>query len=377
MEFLTNIFASRDTSDITLSTLPLINESEKTLSPNLTLTNNKSYNDLNETEKIDKVNELFFKISDEMASERVINIVKNYEDATIFDLLRRFTYKKKFLDFLHKIKEFPNDMIFICIKHNACITYIESISHKININYVNENKNTCLWNISDMSYLIKLLSSKKLHFDINHLNSHKNTFVSNVIQYKMHTDIFKKIIDLLITKGFDFNSRMNGFCLLDKVLFCELPVDKILLLLKNIDCNITTPTLWLNMLINKYNTKDLAFILINLIKRSDYKIFLNEIMSKYSVLYESADKDMLLIMSIILHADKDKLIDMITYVNYNGDNILHIASANHLDRTIRFIMKAKEFSKPLLIKNNDGKYPRDLYVDNDMVNLLHVDIKLF
>ncbi len=40
-------------------------------------------------------------------------------------------------------------------------------------------------------------------------------------------------------------------------------------------------------------------------------------------------------------------------------------------------MKDNTFGKTLLVRNNDGKLPRDLYVDNDVLNLLHVDIELF
>ena len=63
---------------------------------------------------------------------------------------------------------------------------------------------------------------------------------------------------------------------------------------------------------------------------------------------------------------------MIVYINENGENILHIAARYHLDKVIRLIM-----DKSLLVKNNNGKSPLDLYQDNNITNLLFNSIQLF
>jgi len=363
-EFLTNFF--NKTNDIVLQDITAIEV--------------VPYKKLSEQEKKDILYILYRKITHAHKSE-IKGIVKEYDDDMIFDFIKihnTINFKMIFEDIIYYVTKYPDDMIMICVKNNIPIKVIETLAHKININYMDEKKETCLWKLqTNIDYLIGLLSSKLLNFDVNHKNVTNNTFICDYLELKILNSYFIKIMYILIEKNYDFNNILNGISILDKALLYNTDVSLIEILVRNTNQNITMYTLWLHILINKYDTKTLLTIIIIILKRPDYKIFLNEIMSKYTTLYGTSDNDMLLVMSIILHKEPNKLAEMLSYTNNYGNNILHIASSNHLDKSIRFIMKDNTFGKTLLIRNSDGKMPKDLYLDNDMLNLLHMDIKLF
>jgi hypothetical protein len=297
--------------------------------------------------------------------------VKKYDDEIIFDTLRM--YKMCFYDdMIHHIENYPIDMIFICVKYLVSPDKIKT--YNIDINYI-QNDKTCLFGL-DIKYLIKLLSSD-LNFNVNYLDAHNKTFFNTILTLKTEPNLYNQLIDILIVKNYNFNIlSLAGISLLDTLVLYHFPYEVISLFIKNQQVNLTLSLIWLFSVIKEYDSRNILNLVQSILYRNDSNVFLNSIM-KNSQLYATFDNDMLLIMNIILHRCKDKLISMIEYVNDDGENILHIASRHHLDKVIRFIMTDKESARCLLIKNNQNKTPYDLYQENNIVNLLYNEIKLF
>lgn len=297
--------------------------------------------------------------------------VKKYDDEIIFDTLRM--YKMCFVDdMIQHVENYPIDMIFICVKYLVSPDKIKT--YNIDINYI-QNDKTCLFGLN-IKYLIKLLSSD-LNFNVNYLDAHNKTFFNTILSLKPEPDLYKQLIDILVVKNYNFNIlSLAGISLLDTLALYHFPYEIISLMIKNHQINLTLSSIWLHTIIKEYDTRNIINFVQSILYRNDSDVFLNTTM-KNSQLYATFDNDMLLIMNIILHRDKDKLISMIEYVNDDGENILHIASRHHLDKVIRFIMTDKDSARCLLIKNNQNKTPYDLYQENNIVNLLYNEIKLF
>lgn len=297
--------------------------------------------------------------------------VKKYDDEIIFDTLRM--YKMCFYDdMIQHVENYPIDMIFICVNYLVSPDKIKT--YNIDINYIKNDK-TCLFGLN-IKYLIKLLSSD-LNFDVNYLDAHNKTFFNSILSLKPEPDMYKKLIEILIVKNYNFNIlSLAGISLLDTLVLYHFPYEIISFFIRNERVNLNLSSMWLFNYIKECDTRNVINLIQNILTRNDSNVFLNSIMKK-SQLYGSSDDNMLLIMNIILHSNKDKLISMIEYINDDGENILHIASRHHLDKVIRFIMTDKESARCLLIKNKQNKTPYDLYQENNIVNLLYNEIKLF
>lgn len=274
-------------------------------------------------------------------------------------------YRENLNDILFHVKEYPIETIMYLVKCKAYVKDIEKYSEFIDINYKDRHGFTCLWYVNDVDYLVDLLSLK---FNVNHLANDGDTFLC--LYVRTTTITYNEWLKLLnVLNNYDFNMIITGFTLLDVACYYKLDVQIIILFMNK--CNILTSSIWLYNIINYYDLKSMTFVILNIKDVS----FLNKIMERYCLLYPTADNDMLLMMSILLHRHKNELINMIKYVDDNGNNLLHLASKGHLDKVIRFIMSDLELG--LMVKNKDGYSPKDLYIMNDVLNLLHQDIKLF
>ncbi len=322
-------------------------------------------------EKINKIQYTILEFHNKLIllkDDKIRNYVKYCENG-IFKTIDKYGddpfYRENLNDILFHIKDCPIETIMYFVKCKAYVKDIEK--YNIDINYKNNNGFTCLWYVKDVDYLVELLSLK---FNVNHLANNGDTFLCPYVRNNMTTyNEWYKLLKVL--NNYDFNMIFNGFTLLDVACYYKLDVQIIILLMNK--CNILTSSIWLYNIINCYDLKSVTFVILNI---KDV-FFLNQMMDRYSLLYPTADNDMLLIISILMHRYKNELINMITYVDDNGNNLLHIASKRHLDKVIRFIMSDLEFGKSLMVKNKDGYGPKKLYFMNDVLNLLHEDIKLF
>lgn len=345
-----------------------------------------SLNGLNKMQQGKLINELLDKIAFrgtmKITQPKMDELLECYEDDALYEATKTCLNSPSNWWLAHRMVpktiEGSKDLIFFFVKNKLCINMIEDASNQIDVNYVNNNGETCLWDVSDIGYLIDLLSSEKLNFDVNILNKNLQTFMWNfALSFDNRPrDKCLQLMKILKKKKYIVDTPLINAMMV----YCNECNHMIYNMLKNSGYDITSSTLWLNILINKYDIKWILAIVKGIIlTHVDHKMIFNRIMVKYSSCYATADADMLTIMNSIKIYNMAKLLSMITYTNEKGNNLLHVAASYHLEKCMRFIIEfANENNIDLLsIKNNDGKLPYNLYTENSIQHLLFKEIKIF
>ena len=185
----------------------------------------------------------------------------------------------------------------------------------------------------------------------------------------------KNILDILVTKNFNFKHLSCGLSILDRACINTTYITNtnwswIKYLTRIEEYDVSSSVAWLHTIIHKYTTNYIYIIIINnILARSDYISFLNRIIYNYGRVYASADEDMLFIINMIGNADESILIKMIMYKNDEGNTIAHIAAMYHLDRTLRFIITHP--NKTIAFEpNNNNETVRNLYITFFMLEIL-------
>lgn len=314
--------------------------------------------------------------------QTILNIVSKYDDDVLHNFIIKYIGKslviKNYLyDFCPRTITTAKNLVFTCVKYSVSVQVIESLVNKMDINY-RDNNDTCLYRATDIDYLISLLSSEILKFDVNNVNKNYHTFLSTWLFKNGEISKMDKLIDVAEKRGYDFNISLNNEYFLDYM--CISPItttNQIKKLVGNPKCDITLSSMWLYNIIKHKDPLDIRNILCIIVSRPDCNSFLNKIMGNY--VYGSGDEDMLLVINIILLISVPKLKSMVTYKNPQGNNVLHIASMYHYDKCIRFMCTHPNLKTLNIIseKNNDSDTPSNLYQKNSIESLLHQEIKLF
>lgn len=301
--------------------------------------------------------------------KEIKKILEDYDDEIIIDTVNMYAGDEIIMDILVDIlpmTKIKTNIIINLVKVQTRIIKIESLVDRIDINAIDENGNICLRFAFDEKYLIELLSSTKLNFDVNLKNADGWTFYHKFLSENKgasHSD-FNKIRNILLEKNYNFNVLYNSYSLLDVICIygnCHFTAMKSLLSLESYD--ITSTILWIYYMIRFKRIGELIMLKNIVSNRPDKESFLNNIISKYT--YASADSDILLLMNLI--DNEMELNKMILYKNSEGNTIMHIACEYHLKRVIRFIAKDKKYT---FEPNLSGKTPKDLYEENNIINLL-------
>ena len=323
--------------------------------------------------------ELYLKIRSQWTLEAIKKIIQNYDQEVVVDMINSYINDKMIQTHLcHILPQTTGPIILHMVKYKVPVEIIESVVDRININYVGSDTNTCLWEATrNGDYLFKLLSSKKLNFDINHLNECNHTFFTNNFNGHRKTDfthsqnaLLIKIIKILQEKKYNFNTITNNSeSLLDMIFACQKTADMQIVvdIVSMEEYNPLSTTHWLHILIKSYSMGYIKIIVNCIIMRTNYGSSLNKIMCEYAGSYATSDVDMLSIIKLMQLFDNEKLTEMIIYANDMGDTVAHIASKYHLDRTLRFIMTD---TVHLFGKNLLGYTPFDLYEEYSMNNIL-------
>lgn len=328
-------------------------------------------NKTNEMEKSKIHLELYTKLNTGPI-EKFDKILRIYDDEVVLDMIVSYINEPVIKSNLRNI--FPltkSPIIFKFIKANIPVHIIEQVADRININCLNKDKRTCLYYVTRGGYLLELLSSNKLNFDINYIDPHSHTFLRNFFlcdKNAYENGQIEKIMKIMMERKYNFNQLCNGMSLLDTVCVCK-HISARNNIMSIPECDITLTILWIYALIHDNPVRHIGSASIHIIpNRSDYESFLNKIISKYARSYATADQDIVLIMSMLQLCNNEKLIQMINYKNTEGNTVAHIAAIYHLDRVLRFI-KLDPNTKYEFDKNLDGKSIKDLYMENDMSNI--------
>lgn len=340
-----------------------------------------SLDGLNTTQQHTLIHDLIEKIKNEINSSNPGPTIKDirecYNDEVLLEATKIAINIDKFRDIAYLLvprnMSVSKDLIFAFINKKTSVARIETMVNNVDINYVNNDGETCLWKITDIDYLIELLVSKKLNFDTNITNKHSSTFLWNFIQrntISVSNEKCVRLINCLKEKKYIFDTN-----LISSVCICKEKCNPIIYnLFINTGYDITSSTIWLNTFINKYEPVCLQLIINNvMLKRQDYEYAFNTIMDNYAVHYATGDTDMLTLMNYTKFINKNQLLSIITYKNKIGNNLLHVTSSHHLDKCIRFIIAFtnNEGINLLSHKNNNGKLSHDLYMENTVQNLLY------
>ena len=338
-----------------------------------------SWKNKSDREKENICFDLYVKIKEQKYDQNKIKLlVEKYTDDILFETIKTYIGESHIrYNILFVLPKNTQNLIFLLTEGHIDIGSIEEMSNKIDINFIGDNNETCLFHISDITYLISILSSNKLHFNINHVNNNRHTFFTKLLVKKTKiTEIqFKTIINILIKNNYDFNKIHNGQSVLDIVCLHNINLIDNIVRISNYD--VTSTTLWLYTLIHSHQFDKLQSVLSIIVCRPDYKSFLNKIINSY--FYASADADILLIMNLIRSIDNEKLVELIMYKNTDGNTVLHVAAIYHFDRIIQFILLSVKinlkFDKNIDDKTTgcsgpSGKTPSELYTENSIINIL-------
>lgn len=318
------------------------------------------------------VDELYQKINTSVSMKNVKDTIKNYDDEIIIDMCMSHISKKWMQNWIrHVLPTTDRPIIFTMVKNNVPIDIIEGIVDKINLDCVIDNK-TCLWETNNCHYILELLQSKKLNFNINHIDDNRMTFFANLIATNPSDacDDIIQIMKILIERGYNFNLTYRWFMSLLDILFSnsELPgiklIQEIIIL-----CDISSSTLWLNKLLNCGNFQYICHILNDITNQYDKNILIKTAI-KYIGSYSTADNDMLILLTAMRSICADNILRlMLGFTDDEGNTFSHLAALFHLEQTMRFlklILKIDHTS----IKNNANDTPLDLFHKGSIINIL-------
>ncbi len=319
------------------------------------------------------INELINKLIGKSPSA-IEKIIASYGDLVLIDMIIVYIKNDIIIKNLsHIMPKTDINIIFNLVKAEIPVETIENLSDRININATSNDNDTCLYRVTNMKYLIKLLSSNKLDFDLNHRNQNGLTFYRyHLTKSNMNAANFKEITNILAKKNYVFDADPAKLSILDIIVLTKRE-DHMCDIITIEQFDITRTILWLHLLIRQDTHNDFRNLLIKILNRTDYESFLYKIMHKYAYEYAHADKHIIYIMTLFKEINRHKLIKMIEYQNDKGNTIVHTAASYHLDRIIRFVTSEpclESSLEKIFNKNVDGKTPLDLYVDNSVPNIL-------
>lgn len=130
---------------------------------------------------------------------------------------------------------------------------------------------------------------------------------------------------------------------------------------------------WLKYIIQLYypvsnnNNKNFFTILKTCLNKINYKKFLFKIINdKYHTLDE---KDMIMIVSIINNINNKKFCNMIKYIDESdGNTVFHLMAKFRYKQLLSVV---SDIIKIEYKANKNGKYPKDLYIESKISNILN------
>lgn len=316
--------------------------------------------------------ELYLKIHNDPS--KVQSILKNYDYDIIIRMCRYHIFTETIQRLLKDILPTTDaSIIFDMIKFEIPINIIESVADRININHLDKHNKTCLFYVTNMEYLLNLLSSKILNFDINHVNDNSLTFFTNILyaQSKLDSSIIVKMIKTLVKKGYNFNQNFYRQSILD-ILFLndnQPNIDIITELISIKEYNPLSTIFWFDAFFRSFKEGSKRLLIMTFMERSDSESWLNRLMRCYIGSYATAEADILWIMSTIFTSiNEQKLKEMVNYTNEYGDAVIHIASIYQLDSIIRFLKFKLDINS--YEPNSAGQTPNYLYTQSFPLGML-------
>ncbi|AEQ60554.1 hypothetical protein [Acanthamoeba polyphaga mimivirus] len=313
------------------------------------------------------------------------------------------------INLLNKLLILFPESVFFMASCEKFITIFSKVKDNINGLLVNNDKQTFLHKILTLEDSMIILESN-IDLNVNQIDINGDTFVSNYYDnidalykknnntnYENHHTSSKKMIkfvELLVKKNYNVNRVDNINRSIINLCF-RVNVNKSIIfsyknmaykqqyffidyyclynLFQNEKIDPTMNFVWLKYMLQSYypvfniNNKNFHVILEICLNKINYKKFLFEVINdKYHTLDE---KDMIMIVSIINNINNKKFCNMIKYVNESdGNTVFHLMAKF---RYKQLLLVVTDIIRIEYKANKSGKYPRDLYVESKISNVLN------
>ncbi|QTF49279.1 hypothetical protein qu_387 [Acanthamoeba polyphaga mimivirus] len=300
------------------------------------------------------------------------------------------------INLLNKLLILFPESVFFMASHEKFTTIFPKIKDNINGLLVNNDKQTFLHKILTLEDSMIILESN-IDLNVNQIDIFGETFVCNYYdnidrRYKEKNDAYCqnyytssekiiKFVELLIKKNYninyiDSNNRsIINLCFREHKGSYQCLIDYYCLnkFFQNKKFDPTMNFVWLKYMIQSYypvsnnNNKNFFTILKTCLNNINYKKFLFEVINdKYHTLDE---KDMILIVSTINNINNKKFCNMIKYVNESdGNTVFHLMAKF---RYKQLLLMVTDIIRIEYKANKSGKYPRDLYIESKISNVLN------
>lgn len=280
----------------------------------------------------------------------------------------------KKISVINTILRLNNLMIFNFVKIDKFFDVVHAIDKNIDLNALNKFGQNCLFHLGSVTKTMTMLKSE-LNIDINQTDDSGNTCIMYLKLDLFTGEEFDTIVSLLQRKKYNFNLvNKFGECFLTKILDNDtIGIANKKILLKKVinvpEYNILINPHWLFMLLRKelsgstQHASLLNNIMRNIVNKTDNNSLLCELLHNYH--FQTAEDDIIYIMTKIKYIDSEKLISMLAYQDSDENTFVHIAAKHHYKKVLVFITNFMQIS---VGANKEGKYPVDLYRDGKIKN---------
>ncbi|MEM3062209.1 MAG: hypothetical protein QW303_01495, partial [Nitrososphaerota archaeon] len=254
------------------------------------------------------------------------------------------------------------------IKYPSIVGLCEHYIMFVNMAIVDSHKRNFLFHVvvdnqCSFDNLLSILGSS-LKFDVNHKDKYGYTFVLKYLEKHGYgnPDKINVLVDNLRYRKYDFNHISKSGISFFAPIFRYRKIDYLLKILDIPELDITLDPQWIRIVVEEIKTskgnlntvKDIFFIILG---RKDYTMFLCNLIKRY---YSPSAEDDLIEMICGFMIDREKVINMISYIDSDRNTFIHLAAKKHYKRLLSFL----DFTEVKIFPNNQGKYPDDLYEES-------------
>lgn len=265
------------------------------------------------------------------------------------------------------------EIIFNLATRDHFNIFFPTIAKKINGNLVDSHNQTFMFYIQKFNNITTVLRSD-LDFNVNHTCKSGMTFLTSYLRYNTLTRYqYYELLPLLQERNYNFNnvSTMNRsiFSAISNLNTGTIDHEILKDLLNMPEIDVTIELTWLKLIIDNYGKSynanaEFCNAMLIISIRNDYASFLFKLITKY--IYYLTEEDFLKIILTFESKARGKLINMLQFKDDNGNTFIHVAARHRYKKILNLTLNLTSLDNIKIGKNNDNKYPLDLYLENKL-----------